>query len=41
MKLICLFSLSFFLLFSCKTGQKADQIKTGNGLFQLFEEPEG
>ncbi|MFT5885261.1 MAG: gamma-glutamyltranspeptidase/glutathione hydrolase [Arcticibacterium sp.] len=41
MKLLSLFSISIVLLFSCKTGQKANLIKTGDGLFQLFEEPEG
>jgi gamma-glutamyltranspeptidase/glutathione hydrolase len=35
--------LAFFLLmlFSCKTGKNASQIETGNGLFKLFDEPEG
>ncbi len=28
-------------LLSCKTGQKPSQIKSGDGLFQLFEEPVG
>ena len=35
--------LAFYLLmlFSCKTGKNASQIETGNGLFKLFDEPEG